>query len=285
MTKKLFELVFIGKNEWFFIKTRNQIRRLAVPNEDFGDAGLVKNRHFWLKGLTQTASKIKLGFLLVLVSLACQRQPAYQPIGAAYTPNYPLDRSENEIEAFEAQDAREMPAPGGIVFTGSSSFRKWTDAAKDLAPLPIINRGFGGSTLPEVIYYLDRAVLKYKPDVIVTYCENDMFVDKTKTPEQTRDSYVEFTRRVREQLPDVQMYFVSLKPSPSRWERREESIKANKLIEDFTKKDKNHGYIDVWPTMLKNGRPDGSIFLKDSLHMNDEGYRRWTKVIKPVLSK
>lgn len=223
--------------------------------------------------------------LLMILVLACHRQPSYQPIGAAYTPNYSLENNKNDIENFAKQDAAAMPAPGGVVLTGSSSFRLWKSAGEDLAPLPIINRGFGGSTTPEVIHYIDQTVLKYKPEMVVTYCENDMFVDKTKTPEQTRDSYVEFTRQVRERLPNVQMYYVSMKPSPSRWARRDEVIKANRLIEEFTKKDKNHGYIDVWPVMLKNGRPDASIYLKDSLHMNAEGYRRWTEVFKPVLLK
>jgi len=230
--------------------------------------------------------KTKIGLtLLAVLALACQRQPAYRPIGAAYTPNYSLENNQKDIADFARRDAVQMPAPDGIVLTGSSSFKLWKNAVQDLAPLPIVNRGFGGSTLPEVIYYIDETVLRYQPKTVVTYCENDMFQDKTKTPEQTRDSYVEFTRLVREKLPDVQMYFVSLKPSPSRWARRAEVIRVNQLIEDFTKKDKNHGYIDVWTTMLKNGRPDSGIYLKDSLHMNTEGYRRWTEVIKPVLSK
>jgi len=81
------------------------------------------------------------------------------------------------------------------------------------------------------------------------------------------------------------LYGVSLKPSPSRWAKKDDVIKANQLIQDFIKSDRHHQYIDVWPVMLKNGRPDGSIFLKDSLHMNEEGYRRWIKVIKPILQK
>ncbi len=230
--------------------------------------------------------KTKLGLLLlVTLALACQRPPTYQMIGADYTPNYPLDRNKGDIDRFAAQDAAQMPAPGGIVLVGSSSFRRWDTAAEDLAPLPIVNRGFGGSTIPEMIEYIDETVLRYNPSMVVTYCENDMFVDKTKTPEQTRDSYVKFTQLVRQQMPDVPMYFVSLKPSPSRWARRAEAIKANKLIEDFTKKDPHHGYIDVWPTMLKDGRPDGSIYISDSLHTNAEGYRRWTTVLKPILTK
>jgi lysophospholipase L1-like esterase len=225
-------------------------------------------------------------FLVLLVALfsACNK-PNYQSLDAPWEPDYKLNRSENSIKNYEAKDAEKMPAPGGIVFAGSSSFTKWESAAKDLAPLPIINRGFGGSTLPEVIYYADRTILKYKPRTVVIYCENDMFGSKKKTPEQVRDAYVALTKTIREKQPDVIMYGVSLKPSPSRWAKRADVEKANKLIKDFIKSDKNHQYIDVWPVMLKNGRPDGSIFLSDSLHMNEEGYRRWIKVLKPILEK
>ncbi len=59
-----------------------------------------------------------------------------------------------------------------------------------LLHLPIINRGFGGSTFPEVIHYADRTIFKYHPKTVVIYCENDMFGKKTKTPEQVRDAYV-----------------------------------------------------------------------------------------------
>ena len=228
----------------------------------------------------------KVFLLLSVVWLsACHKPNSTANIAEPWQPDYDVKRSEASIVAFEKKDAEKMPAPGGIVFTGSSSFTKWQSAAEDLAPLPIINRGFGGSTFPEVIYYAPRNVLKYKPKTVVTYCENDMFGQKPKTPEQVRDEYVTFVKLVRAQYPDVQLYFVSLKPSPSRWAKKDDVIKANQLIMDYIKKDKKHEYIDVWPVMLKNGRPDGSIFVSDSLHMNDEGYRRWTKVFKPILEK
>ena len=224
-------------------------------------------------------------FVLIIAALSACHKPNYTALDTPWEPDYKVDRSESAIVAFEKKDAEQMPAPGGIVFTGSSSFTKWTAADKDLAPLPIINRGFGGSTFPEVIYYANRSVVKYKPKTVVIYCENDMFGAKKKTPEQVRDAYVALTKLIRDQLPDVRLYGVSLKPSPSRWAQRGDVIKANKLIQEFIKKDRKHGYIDVWPVMLKDGRPDGSIFVKDSLHMNEEGYRRWTKVFKPILEK
>ncbi|WP_439584653.1 GDSL-type esterase/lipase family protein [Dyadobacter bucti] len=223
--------------------------------------------------------------VLLVVWLGACNKPNYTSLDVPWEPDYKLDRSESSIKNYEAKDAEKMPALGGIVFAGSSSFTKWQSAAEDLAPLPIINRGFGGSTIPEVIYYADRTILKYNPKTVVIYCENDMFGSKKKTPEQVRDAYVALTKTIREKQPDVLMYGISLKPSPSRWERRADVEKANKLIRDFIKSDKNHQYIDVWPVMLKNGRPDGSIFLSDSLHMNEEGYRRWIKVLKPILEK
>ncbi|MCE6992387.1 GDSL-type esterase/lipase family protein [Dyadobacter sp. CY323] len=227
----------------------------------------------------------KIFLALIIIGFSACQKPKYSTLDAPWEPDYQVNRSESSILAFEKKDAQQMPAPGGIVFTGSSSFTKWQSAAQDLAPLPIINRGFGGSTLPEVIYYADRTVTKYKPKTVVIYCENDMFGKKKKTPEQVRDAYVTLVKKIRTELPDVRLYCVSLKPSPSRWDRKDDTIKANKLIQDFIKTDKKHGYIDVWPVMLKDGRPDGSIFLGDSLHMNEEGYKRWTKVLKPVLEK
>jgi lysophospholipase L1-like esterase len=223
--------------------------------------------------------------LLLLIGTAACQKPNFQPISQPWEPDFPIDRFESIIQNYEARDAIQNPSPGGIVLTGSSSFFRWTNAEKDLAPLPVINRGFGGSSFPEVIYYLDRIVLKYDPKTIVVYCENDQFGKKPKTPEQTRDAYVELTRRIREELPEVKMYYISMKPSPSRWDRRAEVQRANQLIRNFIKTDRRHEYIDVWPVMLKDGRPDGSIFVQDSLHMNAEGYRRWTTVLKPILEK
>lgn len=224
-------------------------------------------------------------FCFILFCFVSCNKSAYKALDAPWEPDYALDRSENTIKDYEARDAEKMPAPGGIVFAGSSSFAKWQTAAEDLAPLPIINRGFGGSTLPEVIYYADRMILKYRPKTVVIYCENDMFGSKKKTPEQVRDAYVALVKHIRKSIPDVRLYGVSLKPSPSRWNMREETTRANKLIKEFIESDKNHEYIDIWPVMIKDGRPDASIFTSDSLHMNEEGYERWIQVMKPVLEK
>jgi len=100
-----------------------------------------------------------------------------------------------------------------------------------------------------------------------------------------RDAYVGLVKLLRARLPKVELYFVSLKPSPLRWKQWHEASEANRLIGAFIKTQKRHHYVDITGVMLKNGRPDGRIFLADSLHMNPEGYRRWTEFLKPILMK
>ena len=80
-----------------------------------------------------------------------------------------------EIDAFMKSDSLSMPASGGILFVGSSSFTKWVDIKEYFPGYPIINRGFGGSSLPDVINYAEQAIVKYKPKQIYIYCgENDI---------------------------------------------------------------------------------------------------------------
>ncbi|WP_159471049.1 GDSL-type esterase/lipase family protein [Dyadobacter sp. 3J3] len=223
--------------------------------------------------------------ILGILFISSCHKPNYTALDKVWEPDYSVDRSESSIQAFEKKDSEKMPAPGGIVFAGSSTFTKWQSAAQDLAPLPIINRGFGGSTFPEVIHYANKTIFKYHPKTVVIYCENDMFGKKVKSPEQVRDEYMKLTKMIHEQEPKAKIYGISLKPSPSRWNKKEDVQIANQLIKDFIKSDRNHEYIDIWPVMIKDGRPDGSIFLSDSLHMNEEGYKRWTSVLKPILLK
>lgn len=224
----------------------------------------------------------KFSFLTLLFLISCQRTN-YTQIAAPFVPNHKLDRFEGTIRGFEKQDSVQMPQMGGVLLAGSSSFLFWKTASQDLAPIPVINRAFGGSTLPEVAFYAERTILKYKPKIIVIYCENDMFVGQDKSPTQVRDAYVSLTQIIRDKLPKTQIYFVGLKPSPLRWKRWNETLETNNLIQKFIKTDKHHGYIDVSEVMLRGSKPDPTIFLSDSLHMNAEGYKRWTSVLRPVL--
>jgi len=71
------------------------------------------------------------------------------------------------IARFEAQDGLKPPPEGVIVFTGSSSITLWDTLEQDMAPLPVVNRGFGGSRIHQVVHYVDRIVVPYHPRAVV----------------------------------------------------------------------------------------------------------------------
>lgn len=194
-----------------------------------------------------------------------------------------VDRSEAEIRAFEAADRASPTPPGGIVFFGSSSIRMWRSLDTDFPGLPVLNRGFGGSTLPEAIHYFSRAVLPHRPRTIVFYeGDNDLTFDWG--PMRVADDYRTFVRTVRDSLPNTRIVFISLKPSPSRWRLVDQQREANRLVREIVARDTLQTFVDVFTPMLgANGRPRPELFIADSLHMTPAGYAIWREKVAPVL--
>ncbi|MCR6722246.1 MAG: GDSL-type esterase/lipase family protein [Chitinophagaceae bacterium] len=192
-----------------------------------------------------------------------------------------------EIRAFRAKDSAQMPSKGQILFVGSSSFTNWTDVQDYFPEYPIINRGFGGSSLPDVIRYADDVIFKYDPSQIVIYCgENDLAGSNTETADTVFNRFKVLFGMIRAKYPKVPVVFVSLKPSPSRAHLMPEMLKANVAIRNFLKKKKKTDFVDVYHAMLTSeGKPMPDIFLKDELHMNAKGYAIWQEKIKPYLKK
>jgi lysophospholipase L1-like esterase len=193
----------------------------------------------------------------------------------------------SDIQAFKKKDAEKMPAIHSILFVGSSSFTKWTDVQDYFPAYPIINRGFGGSTLPDVIRYADDIIFPYQPKQIVIYCgENDLAASDTVTAAMVTDRFKTLFGMIRKKLGDVPVLFVSLKPSPSRSHLFTKMIAVNTAIKAFLLENKKTAFADVYYRMLdSDGEPLKDIFLGDNLHMNAKGYAIWQKVIQPYLVK
>lgn len=198
------------------------------------------------------------------------------------------NRYEKYIQKFEAQDKKKPPTKDSILFVGSSSIRLWKSLAEDFPEFKTINRGFGGSQTSDVLYFMDRIVIPYKPKAIIFYCgEND--IAAKKSVDTAVEDFKKFLAHVREKLPKTVVYYISMKPSPLRWHMWPKMVEANRKIADFCQKNSIRGkhktldYIDISATMIKNTEPDTSIFIKDMLHMNEKGYARWTKVIRSKL--
>ena len=192
-----------------------------------------------------------------------------------------------EILQFQKSDSIVMPPMGQIVFAGSSSFTKWKDVAMYFPGYPIINRGFGGATLVDLIYYVDEAIIKYQPKQVFIYCgENDMADVDTVSPATVLNRFKTLHTILLKKLPrSTKIVFVSLKPSVARWHLESKFMEANKLIEGYIATQKNIQYLDIHTAMLdENKMVLQDIFIADKLHMNPKGYLIWQKQFAPLLT-
>ena len=193
----------------------------------------------------------------------------------------------DEIDAFKKLDSIGFPPKKAILFAGSSSFRKWTNVQEYFPEQKIINRGFGGSTLPDVIRYADEIIFPYQPKQILIYCgENDIASSDSVTDEIVLQRYQQLFFLIRSKMKIVEVDFVSIKPSPSRIKFLSTIKKSNQLIEEFISTQKNAKFINVFNAMLNEDETiKQEIFLQDNLHMNEKGYTIWKKIIEPYLMK
>ncbi len=206
------------------------------------------------------------------------------PLGT-YGADSALAKWEPEIRAFETADATNPPPRNGILFIGSSSIRLWKTLAEDFKGYPVINRGFGGSEMADSLQFVDRIVLPYHPKQIVVYAgDNDLAAGKT--PDHVSADFQAFVRKVHGAQPQTRVAYISIKPSPSRWNLADKMRTANGLIAAFTRPDPRLTFIDVFTPMLgPDGKPRPELFQSDNLHMTRSGYELWTSIVRPVLEK
>ena len=188
---------------------------------------------------------------------------------------------EKEILSYEKQDSLSMPAKGQVLFIGSSSFRLWKTFDADMQGMPpAFNRGFGGSTLADALYYFDRMVVKYKPKWVIMY-EGDNDLAKGKLPQQIAAEYDEFKARLNKQVPGAKLVFVAARPSLARTALVEKQKELNALI-----KAKGDYFIDMHsPFFLPDGTLMQDIFVADKLHLNEKGYVIFAKQIQDFMIK
>ncbi len=189
-----------------------------------------------------------------------------------------------EIEKYLKEDSINGIKFGQILFVGSSSIRKWKTLEQDFSPFQVINRGFGGSSVPEVIFYSPKIVLPYKPKKIFFYAgENDIAWNKN-SPETVKQTFILFSKMIHFYLPKTKIYFISIKPSLAREEYNQQFIETNKMLKSYIENYDYIKYIDVYSKMLTSeGKIIDDIFIKDKLHLNEKGYSIWKNEILKYL--
>lgn len=190
---------------------------------------------------------------------------------------------EKDIAAFEAADKTNPPPQNAILFIGSSGIRMWKTLAKDFPDHRVINRGFGGSQIADSTHFADRIVFPYKPKMIVLRAgSNDLRANKSA--EQVAADFKAFVAKVREKLPETEIVFVGMNPTPARWKQHDREVAANTMIAAFAKETPRVKYVDTHDHFLgPDGQPRADLLIADKLHFNAAGYKILTGLVRPYL--
>jgi lysophospholipase L1-like esterase len=183
--------------------------------------------------------------------------------------------------------AAPAPAPGGILMVGSSIFERWKNCADDLAPLPVLNRAFGGSVTSDQLFYFDQIIPSSRAALVVWYCgSNDVY--SKQTPEGIVKNTEKWIQRTRVALPHVHILLVSVMRAP---QKREVGLLSkvdavNKGLIQLAASNPDVTYADVNPAMeTLDGAPVIECYIEDRLHLTPEGYRRMTSFLRPLMEK
>jgi len=227
-----------------------------------------------------------LACLILTTVCAAETAPAPSPFPPAL---------EAKVVAREAALKAEPPAPGGLLFLGSSSIEIWAKGkvspmTEDLAPLRFAAAGFGGTRLSQQHLLIERIVLPCRPGHLVLYAGDNDVGDKAADPNPAlaaaiHASFVDFVGKVRAVLPEARVSFIAIKPSIRRQAAAGIIAEANRLIREEAARGRGLAFIDIHTPMLgADGKPRAELLGPDGLHLSSAGYKVWAEVIKRELA-
>jgi len=204
---------------------------------------------------------------------------------ASAAPRTPSTDWSGAMAEFAAQDAAAPSPQDCVLFVGSSSVRMWTTLAADFPGQPVLNRGFGGSQIVDLLVHFDRVIAPHQPRLIVFYSgTND--ITAGKAPAEVIRDFEEFCSQVFALRPGVKIAFLSLQYAPARWNLRDKMAEVNAAVQRRCATDPRIEFIDTNPSMLgEDGQPRLELYLADRLHMSPAGYAVWRKLVAPVVNR
>lgn len=221
-------------------------------------------------------------YYALLAHVICFSLAVFPPASAVETQK--SSQMEKDILRIKIEQSVKF-TPNSLFFAGSSSIRFWRTLVNDFSPLETISRKLPGSTLEDYTRYARYIISPYRPAVVVLSAgDNDIAAGNS--PEKVLGDFKRLVAELRKDLPSSPIVFMSLNPSPARWELWGKMQRANELVRKYTEGRKDLIYIDVSaPLFDKGGVIRSELFLGDRRYLNAEGYRLWTLILKPKLTE
>jgi lysophospholipase L1-like esterase len=222
----------------------------------------------------------KIIFLIISLILFSDKSWAATQSEQSYKSPLPLT---TEVNNYLRQDKHKPVKKHGIVITGSSSIRVWQpEIHNNFTQVDVIARGFGGSNMNDLLYFSEALITQYQPRAVAIY-EGDNDIAQGISPELILKKFIALNNKLRRSLPDIRVYFISIKPSIARQSMWPKMVETNQLIQGICNALQHCTYIDVASKLLKDGLPKQDIFIDDGLHLNKKGYQLWSEAIVGVI--
>lgn len=192
---------------------------------------------------------------------------------------------EKEVREISAKIDSLGWSQGATLFTGSSTIRLWKGLSEAFPEENIINTGFGGSKASDLEKHLFPLVIKFEPSRVFIYeGDNDLWADVPVADIlQSLDNIV---TRIHLVNPNVEVFLIGAKPSPSRWQKKENYLIFNTMLSEYCRAKEGVEFVDNWKALTdSSGKPRPELYANDQLHLNEDGYEIWATVFKPYFEK
>ncbi len=172
---------------------------------------------------------------------------------------------------------------GSTVFTGSSTIRMWKDLQSAFPTTSILNTGFGGSKASDLETHLFPLVIRLEPSRVFVYeGDNDIWAGVEAASILT--SLDNIVNRLQLINPNIEIFLISAKPSPSRWEKNQNYLIFNQKLKEYCQAKEGVTFVDTWKALTDPaGNPRPELYLDDQLHLNADGYGIWAALFKPYV--
>jgi len=198
---------------------------------------------------------------------------------------------EEEVSFLESLDFEEKAGEKDVLFIGSSSIRLWDNIQVDMYPYSSIKRGYGGAHFYDLIHFSERLVKNHSPKAILIFVANDITGSNDLTnivgdlsPNEVKKLFRYNYKLIRSIHKHIPIFLIETTPTPKRWKVWNKILQANKKLERFCKQVPNLYFISTRDKFIgADGLPIQSLFLNDELHLNVDGYKLWSSVIKSKL--
>ncbi|GMQ27163.1 hypothetical protein Aoki45_38460 [Algoriphagus sp. oki45] len=187
---------------------------------------------------------------------------------------------ENEVKQISAKYDSLGWKAGSTVFTGSSTIRMWSNLEETFPREDLINTGFGGSKASDLERHLFPLVIKFEPSRVFIYeGDNDLWAGVEVADILT--SLDNIVTRIHLINPDIEIFLIGAKPSPSRWEKRASYQIFNQKLSEYCRAKEKVEFVDVWKALTNSdGSPRPELYIQDQLHLNQEGYVIWAGIFE-----